>query len=100
MRAGIDYTRRWLNYVIEDMSRDEAQTYFLGNPGYGIASDFPKATRNYDAVTFSLHRAFRQNWQATSATRSRGCAATSPAFSGRNRASSIPTSTPTSTFAA
>jgi hypothetical protein len=65
MRAGIDYTRRWLNYVIEDMSRDEAQTYFLGNPGYGIASDFPKATRNYDAVTFSLHRAFRDNWQAT-----------------------------------
>jgi hypothetical protein len=65
MRAGINYTRRWLNYVIEDMSRDEAQTYFLGNPGYGIASDFPKATRNYDAVTFSLHRAFRENWQAT-----------------------------------
>jgi hypothetical protein len=65
MRAGIDYTRRWLNYVIEDMSRDEAQTYFLGNPGYGIASDFPKATRNYDAVTFSLHRAFRDNWQLT-----------------------------------
>jgi hypothetical protein len=65
MRAGIDYTRRWLNYVIEDMSRDEAQTYFLGNPGYGIASDFPRATRNYDAVTFSLHRAFRDHWQAT-----------------------------------
>jgi hypothetical protein len=65
MRAGIDYTRRWLNYVIEDMSRDEAQTYFLGNPGYGIASDFPKATRNYDAVTFSLQRAFRDNWQVT-----------------------------------
>jgi hypothetical protein len=64
MRAGIDYTRRWLNYVIEDMSRDEAQTYFLGNPGYGIAADFPKATRNYDAVTLSLQRAFRDNWQA------------------------------------
>ncbi|MET0591865.1 MAG: TonB-dependent receptor [Polyangiaceae bacterium] len=65
MRAGLDYTRRWLNYVIEDMSRDEAQTYFLGNPGYGIAKDFPQATRNYDAVTLSLHRAFRDNWQAT-----------------------------------
>jgi hypothetical protein len=64
LRAGIDYTRRWLNYVIEDMSRDEAQTYFLGNPGYGIASDFPKATRNYDAVMFSLHRVFSENWQA------------------------------------
>jgi outer membrane receptor for Fe3+-dicitrate len=64
LRAGIDYTRRWLNYVIEDMSRDEAQTYFLGNPGYGIASDFPKATRNYDAIMFSLHRTFSENWQA------------------------------------
>ena len=64
LRAGVDYTRRWLNYVIEDMSRDEAQTYFLGNPGYGIASDFPKATRNYDAVMFSIHRTFSENWQA------------------------------------
>src|SRR5262249_54893546 len=32
-RLGVSYTRRWLNYAIEDMSRDEAQTYFFGNPG-------------------------------------------------------------------
>jgi len=25
---------------IEDMSNDEAQTYFIGNPGKGIAADF------------------------------------------------------------
>src|SRR5690606_1295741 len=41
-RLGLHYTHRWLNKVIEDMSRDEAATYFIGNPGYGIAKDFPK----------------------------------------------------------
>jgi hypothetical protein len=64
LRAGIDYTRRWLNYVIEDMSRDEAQTYFLGNPGYGIANDFPKPRRDYDAVTLYLTKTFADDWLA------------------------------------
>src|SRR5690606_34917405 len=27
-RLGVSYTHRWLNRVIEDMSRDEATTYF------------------------------------------------------------------------
>jgi hypothetical protein len=44
--------------VIEDMSRDEASTYFIGNPGYGIAKDFPKATRVYDAVIVYLDKRF------------------------------------------
>lgn len=61
-RLGISYTRRWFNYVIEDMSRDEANTYFVGNPGYGIASDFPKARRNYDAVIVYLHKRFAEHW--------------------------------------
>jgi outer membrane receptor protein involved in Fe transport len=63
-RIGISYTKRWMNYVIEDMSRDEAQTYFLGNPGYGIASDFPKPKRNYDAVTLYLTKVFADDWLA------------------------------------
>jgi hypothetical protein len=63
-RIGLSYTRRWLNDVIEDMSRDEAQTYFLGNPGRGIASTFPHAERNYDAVTAYFSRAFFQRWLA------------------------------------
>jgi hypothetical protein len=60
--VGVSYTKRWVNYVIEDMSRDEAQTYFLGNPGYGIAKDFPKAVRDYDAVTVYFSKVFADEW--------------------------------------
>lgn len=64
-RLGVNYTHRWLNRVIEDMSRDEATTYFIGNPGYGIASDFPKARRIYDAVNLYFDKRFSKNWLAT-----------------------------------
>ncbi len=63
-RAGVYYIKRWTNYQIEDMSRDEAQTYFLGNPGYGIASDFPKAKRNYDAITLFFQKHLSDTWMA------------------------------------
>jgi hypothetical protein len=63
-RVGVQYTKRYQNAVIEDMSRDEAQTYFIGNPGSGIASDFPKAERNYDAVTFHFQKTFADTWLA------------------------------------
>jgi hypothetical protein len=63
-RVGLSYTKRWMNYVIEDMSRDEAQTYFLGNPGYGAANDFPKPKRDYDAVTLYLTKVFADDWLA------------------------------------
>ncbi len=63
-RLGLTYTHRYLNRAIEDMSRDEANTYFIGNPGYGIASDFPKAIRNYDAVTVFFQKNFANNWLA------------------------------------
>jgi hypothetical protein len=63
-RVGFQYTKRWQNHVIEDMSRDEAQTYFLGNPGYGIAKDFPKATRDYDALTIYGNKNFSDLWLA------------------------------------
>jgi hypothetical protein len=61
---GATYTHRNLNNVIEDMSRDEGTTYFIGNPGYGIASDFPVGTRHYDAVTVYFSKAFSDLWQA------------------------------------
>ena len=64
-RLGASYTRRWMNRVIEDMSNDEAATYFLGNPGYGIATNFPKAVRNYTAVTVQLTKTFADLWQAS-----------------------------------
>jgi hypothetical protein len=63
-RVGAAYTKRWINTTIEDMSRDEAQTYFFGNPGDGIAKDFPKPQRDYDAVTLYFNKLFSQEWLA------------------------------------
>lgn len=63
-RVGATYTRRYMNYVVEDMSNDEASTYFIGNPGYGIASGFPKAVRDYDAVSVYFNKAFSDGWMA------------------------------------
>ncbi|MEE9384809.1 MAG: TonB-dependent receptor [Nannocystaceae bacterium] len=61
-RLGANYTKRWINRIIEDMSRDEATTYFLGNPGEGIAKDFPEARRDYDAVNLYIDRQFHKRW--------------------------------------
>lgn len=61
-RVGVTYTRRYMNSVIEDMSVDEASTYFIGNPGEGISSAFPKAVRDYDAVTAYFNKAFSDGW--------------------------------------
>ena len=63
-RVGLTYSRRWVNQWVEDMSRDNAQSFFLGNPGYGIASDFPKVDRRYDAGTLFFTKAFSRNWLA------------------------------------
>jgi outer membrane receptor protein involved in Fe transport len=64
-RLGAAYTHRWLGRVIEDMSRDEAATYFIGNPGYGIAKDFPKAQRIYDSLNVYLEKRWAKNWLLT-----------------------------------
>ncbi|AUX23474.1 TonB-dependent receptor [Sorangium cellulosum] len=63
-RIGAMYTKRWMNNVIEDMSRDEASTYFIGNPGKGIAKDFPEPTRDYDALTLYFQKSFDDLWLA------------------------------------
>ncbi|MDY7229230.1 TonB-dependent receptor [Hyalangium rubrum] len=63
-RFGATYTHRNMNAVIEDMSRDDGNTYFLGNPNNGFAKDFPEAVRNYDAVTLYLNRTFADGWLA------------------------------------
>ncbi|SEM01207.1 TonB-dependent Receptor Plug Domain [Stigmatella aurantiaca] len=60
--VGITYTHRNMNDVIEDMSRNEATNYFIGNPGRGIASDFPKAVRDYDAVSLLFNKTFSDLW--------------------------------------
>lgn len=63
-RLGLSYLKRSLNRAIEDMSRDEAYTYFIGNPGYGIARDFPQAKREYDAVTLYFQKTWSERWLA------------------------------------
>ncbi len=61
-RLSLTFTRRRLKNMIEDMSVDEAQTYFIGNPGQGIAANFPVARRDYDAMTLLFSKEFLDNW--------------------------------------
>jgi hypothetical protein len=61
-RLSLTFTRRRLKNMIEDMSVDEAQTYFIGNPGQGIAANFPEARRDYDAMTLLFSKEFFDNW--------------------------------------
>ncbi|MET0384445.1 MAG: TonB-dependent receptor [Polyangiales bacterium] len=64
-RLGVTYIRRWTNNVLEDMSRDaQGNVFFLGNPGSGIASDFPTATRTYDAGIVHFTKTFADKWLA------------------------------------
>ncbi len=63
-RLSASYTHRNLKKALEDMSNTDGQTYFIGNPGEGIADSFPKATRKYDAVTVSLNKTFSDLWLA------------------------------------
>jgi hypothetical protein len=58
------YTRRSLDSAVALLSRDDGNTFFLGNPGLGGASDFQKAERTHDAVTVALIRAFSEGWLA------------------------------------
>jgi outer membrane receptor protein involved in Fe transport len=61
-RLSLTFSRRRLKNMIEDMSVDEAQTYFIGNPGQGIAANFPVARRDYDAMTLLFSKEFFNNW--------------------------------------
>lgn len=64
LRIGVTYTKSWVQNIIEDMSNDEGATYFIGNPGYGLATAFPKATRDYDAVTVMATKVMADGWFA------------------------------------
>ena len=63
-RIGVSYKYRNLVRTVEDMSNDEANTYFIGNPGEGIASTFPKAQRTLHAVTVQFTKTFADLWLA------------------------------------
>jgi hypothetical protein len=63
-RAGLTYTYRNLVRTVEDMSNNDAQTYFIGNPGEGVADTFPRAKREYHAVTVLFTKSFSDLWLA------------------------------------
>jgi len=63
-RIGAAYTHRNLVRTVEDMSTTAGATFFLGNPGEGIGSIFPKAIRKYDAVTVLFNKSFSDLWLA------------------------------------
>ena len=102
-RAGVTYTYRNLVRTVEDMSNNDGQTYFIGNPGSGIADAFPTAKRTYDAVTVLFTKNFPTSGWRRSATPGLSCAGTTtasstPRVSTRwDHRSSIRTSTPPST---
>jgi hypothetical protein len=59
---GVDLIWHKLVRAMEDMSRDQGNTYFIGNPGYGIAGDFPKATRDYKAFIVRFDKKLSNHW--------------------------------------
>jgi outer membrane receptor protein involved in Fe transport len=63
-RAGLTYTYRHLVRTVEDMSNNDGQTYFVGNPGEGIGDAFPRAKREYHAVTALFTKSFSDLWLA------------------------------------
>ena len=75
LAIGIKGTQRSINNVIEDISVDGGQTYFITNPGGTVTVNpvtgeqldspavFPSPTRDYEAVELSLNKRFSNNWQ-------------------------------------
>ncbi len=62
LRLSFIYSRRFLNQAVETLGlADGAQTQ-IGNPGFGSAASILKATRDYEALTFSASRAFADTW--------------------------------------
>ncbi|MEM7480718.1 MAG: TonB-dependent receptor [Acidobacteriota bacterium] len=72
---GIKYTERGIENVIEDISVDGGQTYFITNPG-GITTVnpvtgaplaspavFPEPVRDYEAIELTINKRFTNNWQ-------------------------------------
>ena len=79
---GLSYVRKSLGRVIEDMSVDDGNTYFLSNPGESCSSSSiaagacgqygvtglgqviaePPPRRVYDGVTFQFSKQYSDNW--------------------------------------
>jgi len=75
LSVGIKGTQRDLNNVIEDISVDNGQTYYITNPGGTVSvnpvtgaplaesANFPEPTREYQALELTLNKRFSNNWQ-------------------------------------
>jgi len=75
LAVGVKYSQRELNNVIEDISVDGGQTYFITNPGGSTmenpvtgaplpaAVSFPEPQREYQALELTLNKRFTNNWQ-------------------------------------
>lgn len=78
LAVGVKYVRRELGRVIEDISVDGGNTYFVTNPGgtymvnpaTGVPLDepvfFPQPVRDFDAVELSAEKRLSNNWQLRS----------------------------------
>ncbi len=75
LAIGVRYTDRSIENVIEDVSLDGGQHYFITNPG-GVFTvepvtgtplatpvNFPEATREYRSAEVFLNKRFSDNWQ-------------------------------------
>ncbi|MGH6690385.1 MAG: TonB-dependent receptor [Gammaproteobacteria bacterium] len=75
LAAGIKVSQRELENVIEDISVDGGQTYFITNPGGTLTANpvtgallpepvtFPAPRREYEAVELTLNKRFTDDWQ-------------------------------------
>lgn len=91
LSVGLEYAGRRQGDIIEDMSPNDGEGYYIGNPTKGgefVGSDgvtynpsaptatdtatgrimvipFPKPERSYDGVTLSVRKNFSRGWQAS-----------------------------------
>jgi hypothetical protein len=73
--VGLKYIKRELGQVIEDISVDNGNTYFVTNPGGTFTFnpgtgtdldepvDFPAATRDFEGIEASINKRYSNNWQ-------------------------------------
>ena len=61
-RITIQGTFRTLRKAIDDVINPDGLSRTFGNPGFGLLSDFPKATREYKALVVTIEKYFGRNF--------------------------------------